>query len=82
MDTPVLTVNGQTLSLPVTLKAGQKLVCRDQRHWVIFDAKRGRIAEGDLAAAPPVLQGGSNRVSFTCGSPDRAMVKLVKVYEP
>jgi hypothetical protein len=49
---------------------------------VIFDAKRAQVAEGDLAAAPPILKGGSNRVSFTCGAPDCAMVKFVKVYEP
>jgi hypothetical protein len=82
MDTPGLTVNGSTLKFPVTLKPGHKLICRGQRHWVVFDAERVQVAEGDLAAAPPVLKGGSNRVSFTCGTPDRAMVKLVKVYKP
>ena len=82
MDTPVLTVNGQALRFPVTLQAGQRLICRDQRRWATFDAKRALIAEGDLATAPPLLKGGSNRVSFTCGAPHRAMVKLVKVYGP
>lgn len=82
MDTPVLTVNGSVLRFPVVLKPGQRLVCRDQRHWTVFDEKRTRIAEGELATAPPVLKGGPNRISFTCNTPDRAVVKLVKMYEP
>jgi hypothetical protein len=82
MDTPVLTVNGHTLRFPVTLKSGHKLICPGQRRWVIFDAKRTQVAEGDLAAASPILKGGLNWVSFACGAPDRAMVKFVKVYEP
>lgn len=82
MDKPVLTVNGQELRFPVVLKPGYRLICRGQRHWIVCDAKRAQVTEGDLAAAPPLLRGGSNRVSFTCSAPDRAMVKLVKVYEP
>jgi len=82
MDRPVLTVNGHKLSFPVALKPGHKLTCRGQRHWAILDAQRAQVAEGDLEAAPPILNEGSNRVAFTCGAPDRAMVKLVKVYEP
>lgn len=80
MDTPVLTVNGRALRFPVVLKPGERLTCRDQRHWIVVDAKRARIAEGDLPAPPPILKGGLNRISFTCATPDRAMVKLVKVY--
>jgi hypothetical protein len=81
MDTPVLTVNGRALRFPVALKPGQRLACRDQRHWTVFDAQRAPVAEGDLAGAPPVLQSGPNRVAFTCNAPERALVKLVKVYE-
>jgi hypothetical protein len=47
-----------------------------------LDAKRTQIAAGDLTAAPPMLQGGPNRVLFICAAPDRAMLRLVKVYEP
>jgi hypothetical protein len=64
------------------LKPGQRLICRGERHWRVLDAQRVQAAEGDLTVDPPMLQGGSNRVSFTCGAPDRAMVRLVKVYEP
>ncbi len=82
MDTPILTLTGQSFRFPVTLKTGHKLVCRDQRHWAVFDANRVQVTEGELAAPLPILQGGSNRISFTCDAPDRALVKLVKVYEP
>jgi hypothetical protein len=82
MDTPVLSVNGHELRFPIALKPGQRLICRDQRRWLVLDAKRTQIGEGNLSVAPPMLQGGPNRVSFTCGAPDWAMVKLVKVYEP
>jgi len=40
MDTPVLTVNGDALRFPVLLKPGHRLMCRGQRHWAIFDARR------------------------------------------
>lgn len=81
MDAPVLTVCDRAVRFPVTLKDGQRLLCRDQRRWVVLDASRARIAEGELEDALPVLRGGLNRVSFTCTALDRAQVKLVKVYE-
>jgi hypothetical protein len=80
MDTPVLTVNGREVRFPVTLKPGEKLVCRDQRHWIVTDAKRKTIAEGNFATALPVLKGGPNRIAFTCAAPERAQVKLMKMY--
>ncbi len=82
MDTPALTVNGDVLRFPVVLKPAQRLICRGDLHWHIIDAQRAQVATGDLTVAPPILKSGSNRVSFTCVAPDRALVKLVKVYEP
>ena len=81
MASPALTVNGQTLPFPVTLKVGQRLLCRDRRNWAVLDAKRVKLAEGRLDAKVPTLASGSNRVAFACVSPDRAQVKLVKVYK-
>ncbi|MDD4870207.1 MAG: hypothetical protein PHR77_06570, partial [Kiritimatiellae bacterium] len=81
MEKPSLNIRGQTVSFPVTLKDGQRLLCRDQRHWVVMDANRTKVSEGELAGKLPVLKGGLNRVSFTCTAPDRAQVKLVKVYK-
>lgn len=82
MDTPTLTINDRPIHFPVALEAGQKLVCADQRHWAVFDAKRAKLAEGRLPDPLPVLRSGPNRVSFNCGAPDRAVVRLIKVYEP
>ena len=82
MDTPVLAVNGQELRFPVALKAGQKLVCSGQRHWCVKDHQHALLAEGDLAATPPLLVGGPNHMTFSCAGPERALVRLVKVYAP
>jgi hypothetical protein len=81
MDAPALTVNGQAVRFPVTLKAGERLFCRDGRRWVVRDAARRTVAEGRLPRAVPALAAGANRVAFACGAPDRAQVKLVKVYD-
>jgi hypothetical protein len=81
MTAPALTVTGRTLRFPVTLKDGQRLFCRDGRHWAVLDLQRATVAEGKLDANVPTLGPGPNRVSFACANPDRAQVKLVKVYE-
>jgi hypothetical protein len=81
MASPALTLGGRTLRFPVTLKAGERLLCRDGRHWAVLDPKRAIVAEGSLAGKVPVLVPGTTRVVFTCLAPDHAQVKLVKVYE-
>ncbi|HRZ47440.1 MAG TPA: hypothetical protein P5555_19860 [Candidatus Paceibacterota bacterium] len=82
MDMPVLTVNGHALRFPLQLKPRQRLICRDQRHWTVLDTNRVPVAKGDLITSPPLLKSGLNQLSFTCGTPDHATVRLVKVYEP
>lgn len=81
MTSPALTINGHMLRFPVTLKSGQRLLCRDRRTWTVLDAKRIKIAEGALDKKVPLLSAGFTPVSFTCTNPDCAQVKLVKVYE-
>ncbi len=81
MAAPALTVGDRTVRFPVTLKAGERLLCRDRRTWTVLDAKRATLAQGTLAEKVPLLAAGPNRVAFTCDAPDRAQVKLVKVYE-
>ena len=76
-----VTVGGKTVRFPVTMSAGQRLVCRDQRHWSVSDAKRGTLARGTLDASLPALASGPTRISFACVPTGRAEVKLVKVYE-
>jgi hypothetical protein len=78
---PALTVAGRAIRFPVTLKAGERLLCRDGRRWLVLDATRSEIANGVLSKKVPTLSPGPNRVAFACSSADRATVKLVKVYE-
>lgn len=81
MDSPVLTVRDRRLRFPMALKAGERLLCTQGRHWMALDAKRKRIAEGDLEEEPPILKEGQNKIAFECASTDRGQVRLVKVYE-
>ncbi len=80
MESPVLTVGDRSLRFPVALKAGERLLCRDSRTWTVLDAKRARIAEGRLDTPVPTLKSGPAPVVFTCTAPDRAQVRLIKVY--
>jgi hypothetical protein len=81
MTSPLLTINGQAVHFPVTLKSGQRLFCKDRRTWCVVDAKRVKIAEGKLKTNVPLLASGSHTLSFTCTDPLRAQVKIVKVYQ-
>ena len=81
MTSPALTVNGRTLHFPVALKDGQRLFCRDGQSWTVIDGHRETVAKGRLDRKIPALISGPNRLSFICTAPDRAQVKLVKVYE-
>jgi hypothetical protein len=81
MASPTLTIGGCTVRFPVSLNPGERLLCRDGRTWTVFDAKRPMIAEGRLDTRVPALKSGPTPVVFTCTAPDRAQVRLVKVYE-
>lgn len=81
MTSPALTINGVTARFPVTLAEGRRLLCLDQRRWTVVDAHRVQVAEGRLDKKIPTLVSGANHVSFTCVTPDRAQVKMVKVYK-
>jgi hypothetical protein len=81
MGSPTLTVNGRKVPFPVTLKAGERLLCRDGRRWTVLDTRRVQLSAGQLDDKVPLLAPGPNRVAFACASPDHALVKLVKVYE-
>ena len=82
MSEPQLNIGGQAVRFPVTLKAGERLICRDRRSWRVLNARREVLAEGRLAHKVPLLRSGATRVEFTSGAGhDRAQIKLVKVYE-
>ncbi len=82
IERPALAVDGHTLAFPATLRPGDRLVCRSPRQWAVCDASRTQIAAGELADALPVLAGGLHRVRFSAAAADRAIVRLVKVYDP
>ena len=67
------------------LLEGQRLVCRDQATWRIFDADGAETASGKLAGPLPTLSPGANRVTLDfrekqTGAGFRVLVKTVKVY--
>ncbi len=81
MISPVLTIADRALRFPVTLKGGERLLCRNGRKWAVLDANRVKVVEGMLNEKVPMLISDPNRVSFSCGAPNRAQVKLVKKYD-
>jgi hypothetical protein len=82
MDAPTLGIGGREVRFPVTLRQNDRLTCRDGRHWIVTDEKRAVVTQGELSGPLPTVMAGTTRVSFACLGPDRAMVRLVKVYEP
>jgi hypothetical protein len=80
IENPVLTIGGYAACFPVTLKAQDRLLCRDGKTWQVYDASRAKLAEGVLDKALPLLRGGSTEIDFTCRATGQAQVKLVKVY--
>ena len=46
--TPTLTVGDRSVRFPVRLTAGQRLVCRDQTTWRVFNADGAEAASGRL----------------------------------
>ncbi len=77
---PILTVGETPYAFPVTLKRGERLLCRDQKNWTVVTAARKVIASGTLAKPLPRLDSGTTPVSLSCENPQAAQVKLVKVY--
>ena len=82
VENPTLDFPGAgKFSFPVSLKAGQRLVCRDGRTWKAVDNERKTLAQGELASTLPVLSAGTDW-RFTSSSPDsaNARVEVVKRY--
>ena len=76
IDKPSITIAGQTTAFPVTMKAGDRLLCRDGVHWLLRDAKRKTLAEGTLAAPLPVISTPAE-VTLTCANPSDADVRVL-----
>jgi len=80
MAAPALAIGGCVVRFPVTLKPGERLLCRDGRTWRVLDAKRATVAEGRLDTLVPALKPGPTPVAIRCAAPDKAQVRLTKVY--
>lgn len=77
---PILTIGDTQYAFPVTLKRGERLLCRDQKSWTVVTAARTVIASGMLTKPLPRLASGTTSIGLTCENPQAAQVKLVKVY--
>lgn len=81
MENPSLNIQGKTIQFPVSLELDQRLLCSDQRKWVVIDKDRATVTEGELPEPIPALSGGANEIRVSCGKPNHAIVRLTKVYE-
>lgn len=85
LDKPTLTLGRESVSFPVRLMEGQRLVCRDQATWRVFGVNGAELASGNVAGPFPTLSPGANRAMLDFqekkAAPDfRVNVKVTKVY--
>ena len=76
IDRPAVTVAGKTVTFPVTMKPGDRLLCRDGRRWLLRDAKRKTLAEGALSEPLPVISAPAE-AAISCAKPDAADVRVL-----
>ena len=55
VDRPTVTVGEISATFPVTMRKGDRLLCRDGRNWLLRDEKRRTLATGVLTPPLPVL---------------------------
>lgn len=75
-DRPCVSVAGETVEFPVTMRSGDRLVCRDGREWLLRDAKWHVLAKGTLGRPLPVLERTAD-VSLTCAAPAAADIRVL-----
>ena len=84
LSTPVLTVNGQSVSFPVDLYGGFSLACKDQVNWTAFGIDGRPVASGKVEGEFPALRAGANEAKLTFGAKDsdrfRVCVCTMKQY--
>ena len=80
---PVFEVNNfNTWSIPVTLDAGQTLLCEGRQTVRILDEKGNQINTVDADAPPPTLGPGKHEIAFDCefeGSPPPRVIVNFKI---
>lgn len=76
VDRPTVTIGGVTATFPVTMRAGERLLCRDGRNWLLRDEKRRTLATGALTRPLPVLSASAD-ASITGASPSSSNVRVL-----
>ncbi len=81
LTNPTVEVNGEQLTIPVTLRSGRYVEMESAADCRVYDARCDLIERLSLDAGVPTLKEGENRLSFTCegpaGLPSRANVMVV-----
>lgn len=84
LDNPTLTIGDTAVQFPVRLAEGQRLICRDQRHWQVVNVDGEEVAAGEVDGIFPSPIPGANRIEldFENAFSDqvRLLVKTAKVY--
>ena len=75
-ERPAITIAGQTTTFPVTMKDGDRLICRDGKNWLLSDAKRKTLASGLLGTALPTISA-SAKVTVSCSNPSTADMRVL-----
>ena len=76
IDRPVVSVGGVATTFPVTMRKGDRLLCRDGREWLLRDSKRRTLASGALANPLPVVSSTCD-VVVSCAAPNAADVRVL-----
>ena len=83
---PTLEVNGQELTIPVTLRSGSYVELESADECRVYDERCALLERVPLPGDVPVLKPGENRVTFTCQGPDgfasRANVTIIATGTP
>ena len=81
LTNPTVELNGQELTIPVTLRSGSYVELESAADCRVYDARCDLLERVEIEGDLPVLDQGENRVSFTCegpaGLPARADVTVV-----
>ncbi len=84
VDSPTLTIGDRRVRFAARIAPEGRLVCRDQVHWTVFDAKGEVVGQGGLTEPIPSLSRGETPVRLDVekisGDDLRVRCKLIKVY--
>lgn len=67
---PAIALNGQQLSLPVTLHSGDYVELAALDDCRVYDERGTLLQRLTVPGEAPVLKAGENRLAFTCGRPE------------